>query len=140
MAWKLKYRCSQCDYSPTKFVALTECGNVPTISTQWNAGSKWLFFMPWYDYARTNNPSSTDFKSTNHSNCNAAWWNEAFSNDFVLTRDDMKALRQQAAGIAPTPLRHDEGVKSHAVYDLSGRRVNHPSRGIYIVDGKKYQK
>lgn len=129
-----------CDYSPTKFVALTECGNVPTISTQWNAGSKWLFFMPWYDYARTNNPTSTDFKSTNHSNCNAAWWNEAFSNDFVLTRDDMKALRQQAAGIAPTPLRHDEGVKSHAVYDLSGRRVSHPSRGIYIVDGKKYQK
>ena len=129
-----------CDYSPTKFVALTECGNVPTISTQWNAGSKWLFFMPWYDYARTNNPSSTDFKSTNHSNCNAAWWNEAFSNDFVLTRDDMKALRQQAAGIAPTPLRHDEGVKFHAVYDLSGRRVSHPSRGIYIVDGEKYQK
>ena len=37
--------------------------------------------------------------STNHSNCNAAWWNEAFSNDFVLTRDDMKALRQH--GVRP---------------------------------------
>jgi len=25
------------------------------------------------------------------------------------------------------------------VYDLSGRRVKHPSHGIYIVNGKKYR-
>ena len=129
-----------CNYSPTKFVALTECGNVPGISQQWNAGCKWLFFMPWYDYGRTNNTSSVDFKSTSHSNCNAAWWTAAFQNDFVLTRDDMKVLRQQVAGITPATMRcPDERTTPPAVYDLSGRRVKHPSHGIYIVNGKKYR-
>ena len=82
--------------SPNKFAALTECGNVPDISKQWNAGCKWLFFMPWYDHGRTHNTNSPEFNSTSHSSCNAAWWKEAFSNDFVMTRDDMKVLRQQA--------------------------------------------
>ena len=84
------------DSSPDKFAALTECGNVPDISEQWNAGCKWLFFMPWYDHGRTHNTNSPEFNSTSHSSCNAAWWKEAFSNDFVMTRDDMKVLRQQA--------------------------------------------
>ena len=127
-----------CNNSPTKFVALTECGNVPTISKQWSAGCKWLFFMPWYDYGRTNSISSSEFMSTSHSNCNAAWWKEAFKNDFVLTRDDMKALRQQTAGISPTVgRRHEEGTTTGEVFDLRGRRVTSPSRGIYIVNGKK---
>ena len=117
-------------------MALTECGNVPDISKQWDAGAKWLFFMPWYDYGRTNNPNSADFKSTSHNNCNAAWWNKAFSNDFVLTRDDMKALRQDAAGISFIPS-HDERGKSGVVYDLSGRRVTTPRHGIYIINGRK---
>lgn len=126
------------DYSPDKFVALTECGNVPTIGNQWNAGSKWLFFMPWYDYERTNNPNSSDFKSTNHSNCNAEWWNEAFTNDFVLTRDDMKILRQETSGIKPTAVRYCDGAKNNgAVHDLSGRRVTSPKHGLYIINGKK---
>ena len=83
--------------SPSKLAALTECGNVPLISRQWNAGAKWLWFMPWYDHGRTNNPDSPEFASTKHSSCDAEWWREAFSNDFVLTRDDMKALRRKAA-------------------------------------------
>ena len=28
--------------------------------------------------------------------------------------------------------------KSYDVYDMQGRRVNHPSKGLYIVNGKKY--
>ena len=83
--------------SPSKLAALTECGNVPLISRQWNAGAKWLWFMPWYDHGRTNNPDSPEFASTEHSSCDAEWWREAFSNDFVLSRDDMKALRRKAA-------------------------------------------
>lgn len=121
------------DYSPSKFVALTECGNVPNISKQWNAGAKWLFFMPWYDYGRTNNPSSPDFKSASHSCCDAAWWKEAFSNDFVLTRGDMKALRQSTSGIAPV-VSHRRG---EGAYTLSGTRVANPKHGLYIIDGKK---
>ena len=39
--------------SPDKLIALTECGNLATISRQWKTGSKWLYFAPWYDYERT---------------------------------------------------------------------------------------
>jgi len=34
--------------------------------------------------------------------------------------------------LAPTT-----SLRPAAVYDLSGRRVEHPSRGLYIVNGKK---
>lgn len=30
------------EYSPTKFVALTECGSVPDMGQQWQAGAHWL--------------------------------------------------------------------------------------------------
>ena len=34
----------------------------------------------------------------------------------------------------------DETMRSEAVYDLSGRRVQKPTKGLYIVNGKKYIK
>lgn len=74
---------------PTKLVALTECGNVATMSQQWQAGAKWLFFMPWYDYGRTNNPNSSDFSSQEHLNANINWWKDAWAKDFVLSRDQV---------------------------------------------------
>ena len=75
--------------SPTKLVALTECGNVAPVSQQWGAGCKWLLFMPWYDHARTGNLESAAFQSPTHSHANAAWWRDAFSCDYVLARDDL---------------------------------------------------
>lgn len=78
------------EQKPGKMAALTECGSVATISSQWMAGAKWLFFMPWYDYGRTNNPLSADFNNQSHSNGSIEWWKDAFSCDFVLTRDDVK--------------------------------------------------
>lgn len=78
------------DQKPSKMAALTECGNVATISSQWNAGAKWLYFMPWYDYERTNDPSSAAFNEESHSNASVSWWKDAFSCDFVLSRDDVK--------------------------------------------------
>ena len=88
--------------SPDKLIALTECGNLATISRQWKTGSKWLYFAPWYDYERTNKPDSEAFKSTEHTHADAAWWTDAFAQDFVLTREDFKevmtgvqALQQQ---------------------------------------------
>jgi len=90
--------------SPDKLIALTECGSLAKISAQWRGGAKWLYFAPWYDYERTNNPNSEAFKSTDHSHCNAAWWNEAFSNDYVLTRDDFKQeLAAAQTAIASDP-------------------------------------
>lgn len=75
---------------PDKLVAVTECGNMATISSQWQAGAKWLFFMPWYDYGRTSNPSSQAFSSTEHGCASVGWWQDAWSQDFVLSRDQVK--------------------------------------------------
>lgn len=78
------------DIKPTKLAAMTECGNVATISSQWEAGAKWLFFMPWYDYGRTSDPTSSAFNEQSHSSASITWWQDAFNCDFVLTRDDIK--------------------------------------------------
>ena len=132
-------------YSPNKLVALTECGNVPTITKQWKAKAKWLFFAPWYDYNRTSNPNSEEFKSTDHSNCDAEWWKDAFEQEYVLSREDFKVLREEFVGISPTPDPSPvrEGSAS-AVYDLSGRKMSNGKgsngqipKGIYIHQGKK---
>ena len=122
------------NYSPDKLIALTECGNVPTISKQWQARSKWLFFVPWYDYDRTKNPDSEDFQSTDHSNCNADWWTEAFSNDYVLSREDFKLDYQtRINAVHSNPPTAIQGS-----YSIQGTPWNKGSKGINIVNGKKY--
>lgn len=77
---------------PDKLVAITECGNIASISSQWNAGAKWLFFMPWYDYGRTNNPNSDAFNDTSHGSANIDWWKSAWSCDEVLSRDQIDMI------------------------------------------------
>lgn len=123
--------------SPQNMAALTECGNVANISTQWNCGAKWLFFMPWYDYARTNNIYSSEFKSTDHQNANATWWKNAFNCDYVLTRDDVKAM--MATGISNVG-RDESKQKRTAIYSIGGQRTDKFRRGINIVGGKKVVK
>jgi len=78
--------------SPSKLAALSECGSVAQIGEQWSAGARWLFFMPWYDYAVTSNVEGARFGQPRHANADVAWWNEAFSHDYVLTRDDVKKM------------------------------------------------
>lgn len=78
---------------PDKIVSLSECGSVVNMSGQWTAGAKWSFFMPWYDYNRTVNPSSTEFNSNEHQHANAAWWTTTFNSPAVLTRDQMPDLK-----------------------------------------------
>jgi mannan endo-1,4-beta-mannosidase len=74
---------------PNKIVTLSECGSVATINNQWQAGARWSWFMPWYDAGRTRSVVSNEFNGTNHQHANIAWWNAAFSNRYVLTRDDL---------------------------------------------------
>ncbi|GHT11543.1 hypothetical protein AGMMS4956_04730 [Bacteroidia bacterium] len=78
---------------PNKLTILSECGNVAKIADQWNAGAKWLWFMPWYHYDRTKATSGSDFNSTGHQHANVAWWSDAFSSDAVLSRDEMPNLK-----------------------------------------------
>jgi mannan endo-1,4-beta-mannosidase len=78
---------------PNKMITLSEFGNLPFISKQWADGAKWSYFMPWYDYERTNNTSEVDFANTDHEHANAAWWQDAFGQSYVLTRDQMPSLK-----------------------------------------------
>lgn len=68
---------------PNKMVALAECGihstvtpNIPysEVGDFWNAGARWSWFMPWYGGSM---PSDS-------------WWKNAFSQDFVITRDQVR--------------------------------------------------
>ena len=78
---------------PGKPVALSECGNVTTISAQWNAGAKWLWFMPWYDYDRTLDPGSEAFQEKSHQHAPIVWWEDALAQPYVLTRDELPDLK-----------------------------------------------
>lgn len=75
---------------PDKLVALTECGKLSSIGQQWQSGAKWLFFMPWYDNDRTKDPTAPAFASPEHVYASAAWWKDAWSHKFVLSRDQVK--------------------------------------------------
>ena len=120
--------------SPDKLIALTECGSLAPISQQWKAGARWLYFAPWYDYERTNNTSSEAFKSTEHQHCNVEWWNDAFSNDYVLTRDEFKRdLQTRVNAVHSYPHTAIQGS-----YSILGTPWNKGSKGINIVNGRKY--
>ncbi|NDV83160.1 beta-mannosidase [Bacteroides sp. 51] len=66
------------DVYSTKLIGLTECGTVGLISEQWTAGARWSWFMPWYDNANAETPHASD-----------AWWTDAMSQSFVVTRDQL---------------------------------------------------
>ncbi|WP_159519196.1 glycosyl hydrolase [Sunxiuqinia indica] len=78
---------------PTKMVTLSECGNAANISAQWNAEAQWSFFMPWYDYERTDDVNESDFGETSHEHADATWWTDAFNHSDVITRDQMPSLK-----------------------------------------------
>ena len=68
---------------PHKMIALSEHGNVPNMSSQWNAGAKWLFFMPWYDY---DNDGTSGYQ---HDHATISWWNSSLASSAVITRDEL---------------------------------------------------
>jgi mannan endo-1,4-beta-mannosidase len=78
---------------PDKLITLSECGGVAQIPAQWEAGAKWLWFMPWYDYNRTNNTGGTAFNETAHQYANKEYWENAFADESVLSRDEMPSLK-----------------------------------------------
>ena len=66
---------------PHKMITLAECGNESNSGTTysqvadfWNAGARWSWFMPWYGSSMPNN----------------TWWSNAFSQSFVITRDQVR--------------------------------------------------
>ncbi len=69
-----------------KMIALTECGSVGLISEQWAAGGRWSWFMPWYN-------AEEDTTAGEHEHADEEWWQDAMSQDFVITRDQLPDLK-----------------------------------------------
>lgn len=80
---------------PSKMITLAECGNLtsdngsattitkkmPSISEMWNAGAKFLYFMPWYDYY-------FEEGKADHSNMFAAdYWKDAMKAESVTMKN-----------------------------------------------------
>ena len=66
-----------------KMVTLSELGNVADMASQWDAGAKWLFFMPWYDY---DNDYTAGYA---HQHADIAWWRSSFASPAVLDRQEL---------------------------------------------------
>ena len=79
---------------PGKLYAISEFGNIPKVSEFWADGQYWSFLIPWYDYDRTNKPKDEAFNSTDHTNANIEYWNDALEQDCVITRDELPSFKQ----------------------------------------------
>ena len=68
---------------PNKMTSLSEHGGVSDIGAQWNAGAKWLYFMPWYDYG---NDKSENYA---HGHATISWWRSTWACDAVLDLSEL---------------------------------------------------
>lgn len=68
-----------------KLATLSECGSVAPVSSQWNSGARWSFFMPWYQYNATT--------LVGHQHADEAWWKDAMNQDFVISREDLPSMK-----------------------------------------------
>lgn len=76
---------------PNKLICLAECGNGDEVdmslwSKIWQEGSRWSWFMTWYDYNYNNGTSDE------HQFAGEAWWKDAFNSGTVIDRETMKEL------------------------------------------------
>lgn len=67
-----------------KIVSLSECGTVGLISEQWACGARWSWFMPWYD------GTNEDGSPVVHAD--EAWWKDAMSQEFVVSREELPSM------------------------------------------------
>lgn len=76
---------------PDKLITLAECGNGDDVdmslwSDIWAEGSRWSWFMTWYD------SHYNDGTSDEHQFAGEEWWRDAFNSGVVLDRDEVKGL------------------------------------------------
>ena len=132
---------------PNKMITLSECGNSETtemakLSSIWDAGSRWSWFMTWYD------GDYNDGKTTTHKHTSEAWWEDAVSKDYVITRDKMKELLGQESsddsktGVNISLDDLNEGWSS--TYNATTKTITTEgewaARGWYIGDNRYNQK
>lgn len=78
---------------PTKLITLAECGNGDEVkmspwSKIWAEGSRWSWFMTWYDYDYNEGKKAAE----DHQFANPAWWKDAWESGVVVDRSEMKEL------------------------------------------------
>ena len=113
-----------------KIIALSENGPVPDIQKTVDEEAVWSWWMPWY---QTWNGGFVDKTSREQ-------WRKCMNDDRVVTLEDMAAGWDSYAA-ADSPLAGNAGSGIRGIFDLQGRRLSQPpSKGIYIVDGKKVVK
>ena len=133
---------------PNKMITLSECGNSETtemakLSSVWDAGSRWSWFMTWYD------GDYNDGKTTTHKHTSEAWWKDAVAKDYVVTRDQMKELLNQGSsdnssqtGVNISLDDLNEGWSSS--YNAASKTITTEgewaARGWYIGDDRYSQK
>ena len=128
---------------PNKMITLSECGNSETaemakLSSIWDAGSRWSWFMTWYD------GDYNDGKTTTHKHADKTWWSDAVGKDYVVTRDQMKELLGQESsddsqtGVNISLDDLNEGWSS--TYDATTKTITTEgewaARGWYIGDNR----
>lgn len=119
---------------PNRMIVLAECGHsssnrVCDVQDMWDKGAKWGWFMTWYDYDYNAGTSDT------HHHTDAEWWQAAWDSGLVVDRTEMKQILSDPTGVKDLiPDRSPVGDGNW--YDLSGRRVENPQRGLYILNGK----
>ena len=57
----------------------------------WVEGSRWSWFMTWYDYDYNEGKKAAE----DHQFANPAWWKDAWATGIVVDRDEMKSLLQK---------------------------------------------
>ena len=109
-----------------KIIALSENGPIPDIEKEVDEEAVWSWWMPWY---QTWNSGFVDKTS-------AAEWRKCMNDDRVVTLEDMAGGWKAFAKVAPPSGCSVD--KDGRIYDLNGRILSRkPTRGIYIMDGKK---
>ncbi len=77
---------------PTKMITLAECGNGDEVrmslwSKIWTQGSRWSWFMTWYDNAYN------EGNSDEHQFAGEEWWQDAFNSGTVMDREEWKKVQ-----------------------------------------------
>ena len=109
---------------PNMMVALSECGKTTSasqsdISAVWEAGAKWSWFSTWYDAAGNQLQNTQD------------WWTNAFNQDYVVTRAQMKELLDLNIEPDPEPQPGTSTFDANGIADLSKIEVQDAGKVTY---------
>ena len=110
-----------------KIIALSENGPIPDIEKEIAEEAVWSWWMPWYQSWNGKSVDKTD----------EAEWKKCMSDERVITLEDLAKGWGTYIDTAIKSQKMTEAA-SQAIYDLQGRRLEAPAKGIYIQAGKKF--